>query len=69
MIKIVFQIKAVELFEQNHSCGLPWMQNKTLCSSQEVPKLSEVILNYTCVAHYGCESCTLSGHAVDGLFL
>jgi len=41
------------------------MQNKTLCSSQEVPKLSEVILNYTCVAHYGCESCALLGNAVE----
>ena len=59
-------LQAVEYFENKFSCGLPWMRNKTLCSLQEVPNLSIALLNYTCIAHFGCESCNLTESAIEG---
>ena len=61
-----FSFQAVESFEQKFSCGLPWMKNKTLCSLEQITNLSSVILNYTCIAHYGCENCNLSQYAIKG---
>ena len=58
----------MQSFEENFSCGLPWMTNKTLCRLEEMPDLFNVIHNYTCIASYGCTICNLSESAKEGTY-
>ena len=56
----------MQYFDENFSCGLPWMDKKILRSVEEIPDLYNAIHNYTCIASYGCTICDLSESAKEG---